>query len=510
MQRAALPDVLLAELIGYAREDKLWEDAPPGGALSTTIARVNDVLRRIDAELVRDQQSQQADAETTMPAKLQALSAWLEVSCQADVSGYAFAANSAGDNKGNGVVAQRDIAQADKTFMKIPRKALLSAKFGLAEVPALRPLLAQLADNTVLELAVVVAYHKVNAQTSFFTPYLAVLPEEYAIPLYWDADIYTLLHGTPTAERAAKSLRAAVALYYRTLTTVHKLAPPGLPARSFTWRLFRWALAAVLTRQNNVPAPGPVPGSYVEVQALVPGWDMMNHETGEMLTAFDLESDCLVYEAMRPFPQGGEVSMCYGQRQNELFVLYSGFCLAYSPFDWFELPMRLQADAILRVREGLVRAAAQAEALSQAGTDGQAAAGISLQGAGLVMVPVGRTQPALLHPLAWLVAAASAVDKDEAAALLRSRLTSYADILAADMLSAATLGRVHEALRRALGDYLRPLEGALAAVCAAREGAAAGGVQVQSVRAAMLEACHNLLTGHIHIVREALDVIPAL
>lgn len=509
-----LPEAFIRELFQFGKDDAFWDDSSVDeGNLPSTVLRVHEVLRCIDAELQGAAGGEEvtvfpnivAAKTTTADERLQNLSAWLADSCQADVTSYKFAASLENSSRGNGVVAQRDIAK-DEIFMEIPRKALFSAKFGLAMVPALTPLLAQLEDNPVLELAVLVAYHKVNETASFFAPYLAVLPDEYALPLYWDADLYGILHGTPTAERAAKSLRAAITLYCRSLTMLHRIPVPSLPPQRFTWNVFRWALAVVLTRQNNVPCPvAEVPGSFKEVQALIPGWDMMNHEPGEMTTGFDVGLDVLTYPAMRAFPVGSEVSMCYGMRQNELFVNYSGFCVPDSPFDWFELPMQLQQDGILKIREGLVRAATSAPGPDQGA--------VALEGAGLVMVPVRRDQAGLLHPLAWYCAVASAVDKAEAAAVMRSRFTSYDDLLAAGLLSEATVERVHETLRGALRDYLRPLEVSLAAMAGAALQPSGQGIEgrkmLPGVRAATIDACKNLMCGHIDMIQKALEKLRA-
>jgi hypothetical protein len=54
---------------------------------------------------------------------------------------------------------------------------------------------------------------------------------------------------------------------------------PNLNPLAFSYQDFIWAIAAVATRQNNVPSmfsPG------VTVLALIPAWDMSNHAEGQV------------------------------------------------------------------------------------------------------------------------------------------------------------------------------------------------------------------------------------
>ena len=117
-----------------------------------------------------------------------------------------------------------------------------------------------------------------------------------------------------------------------------------------SWDVFRWGLSVVLTRQNYIPF---LDSEGVESTAhvLVPVWDFMNHEEGELTTSFNPESDCLEYYAMKPFVEGDEVTMCYGHRSQEQLLLYSGFVTeSASEYDSIKLRLVVPRDELFKVR----------------------------------------------------------------------------------------------------------------------------------------------------------------
>lgn len=84
----------------------------------------------------------------------------------------------------------------------------------------------------------------------------------------------------------------------------------GFPAGKFTYADYRWAVSTVMTRQNKVPIfgpEGPAAGPPTWALALVPFWDMINHERGKMTTGHDTDSKRLVCHAGRQFRAGEQV-----------------------------------------------------------------------------------------------------------------------------------------------------------------------------------------------------------
>jgi hypothetical protein len=146
------------------------------------------------------------------------------------------------------------------------------------------------------------------------------------------------------------------------IASVRAAARDALPLDLFTWETFQWAMAVVLTRQNRLPTR---PGNAAEGElALMPVFDMINHEAGEITTDFlwgagadvaaeesvasaegkaaganhdGSESACatpsepdagegfLVMYAKRPFKSGEQLRMSYGPRSSADFLQASGF-----------------------------------------------------------------------------------------------------------------------------------------------------------------------------------------
>jgi len=121
-----------------------------------------------------------------------------------------------------------------------------------------------------------------------------------------------------------------------------------VPLSEFTWPLWRWATAAVVSRQNAVPLPGdgeeglsaaaapppPPPGSGAApppppqprtVLALVPVWDLCNHASGECTSVFDVASRSIELRTMAAVGPGDQVRIYYGERPSSELVIYQGF-----------------------------------------------------------------------------------------------------------------------------------------------------------------------------------------
>eukprot|EP00939_MAST-03C_sp_MAST-3C-sp1_P004590 g4590.t1 len=117
------------------------------------------------------------------------------------------------------------------------------------------PLLGKLPS---LLVSVYLAHEKLKGEESFFAPYIATFPSHFTIPLcYENTEEFELLQGTVAHAKAA-SLFLSTARHYCHLWQVLASMPADAPGRlfklsDFTWALFRWSIAVVMTRQNKIP-----------------------------------------------------------------------------------------------------------------------------------------------------------------------------------------------------------------------------------------------------------------
>jgi hypothetical protein len=119
-----------------------------------------------------------------------------------------------------------------------------------------------------------------------------------------------------------------------------------------------------MTRQNLVP----------DGYALIPFWDMANHEPGgEVTTFYEVAHHSLACHAKRAFGAEQQVFIHYGRRPSADFLLYSGFVPRDNPDDALRLPLALSAgDALYgqkaRVLQALGIAAGSGSGLGGART----------------------------------------------------------------------------------------------------------------------------------------------
>jgi hypothetical protein len=184
---------------------------------------------------------------------------------------------------------------------------------------------------------------------SFYKPYIDILPSEFGIPLYFTLEEFAALRGSPLQSQAILMLRAHTVRYMELRAIIEldtERVQSVLPLDKFTYQLYRWAVAVVKTRQNEIPACSPdepaapatevteatasaeaSSGSSRTALSLIPMWDMCNHSTtgGQITTFFNAQLLELEFSAMTGFQEGEQIRMCYGPRPNTELLMYSGF-----------------------------------------------------------------------------------------------------------------------------------------------------------------------------------------
>jgi len=241
--------------------------------------------------------------------------------------------------EGCGVVAKKDF-QKDEPFLQVPRKLMFTCQ--MMQETVLGRLIKSdsfLSQSPSLCLALHLLCEKHN-HSSFWTPYIRTLPKTYGTCLYFKLEELEGLRGSPTFTSAIKVI-ATVVLQYTYIHDVFQIRKDIMHINSFTWEEFTWAMSAVGSRQNQVPLRGPnAPPEY----ALIPAWDMCNHDHGDLQTFYDVSSDSTESHAMRPFKKGEQIYIFYGSRPNSDFLLHSGFVFEKNHFDTLTVRLKLTPD----------------------------------------------------------------------------------------------------------------------------------------------------------------------
>eukprot|EP00051_Salpingoeca_urceolata_P024495 m.431194 g.431194 ORF g.431194 m.431194 type:complete len:292 (-) comp20242_c3_seq8:296-1171(-) len=154
------------------------------------------------------------------------------------------------------------------------------------------------------------------------------------------------------------TMRVNLAREYTYLYQALKEHTSSLPfdLKQFTFDDYRWASSVVMSRQNLVPVEADQ-GGHVQGHALIPLWDMMNHEDGKLTTSFDTESGTTQYRALRAFSRGEQIMMCYGHRSSCDHVCHSGFMLSGSSTDFMLLKLGVgKSDPLFSAKSSLLQA----------------------------------------------------------------------------------------------------------------------------------------------------------
>lgn len=276
-----------------------------------------------------------APPSVSFEARFESFLSWLrENGCYASKVRLA-----SGLTEGNGVVATQEVAEGE-LIVKIPQKLMITAQSAL-EVPAISQLLQS--DQLVksmpnLLVALQLLYERHTQKTSFWAPYLRVLPQTYQTIFYMDIDDLAALRGSPTF-LASLRIITTNALQYAHLAKLIKDSEVW-PKKVLTYGDWIWAMSALSSRQNPVPIDGKT------TLGLIPFFDMFNHTvTGKITSFFNSEDRTLECHAPKSYQPGEQVQIFYGDRPNSDFFLFSGFVIDDNPHDFFKIQLVLSSQS---------------------------------------------------------------------------------------------------------------------------------------------------------------------
>lgn len=250
-----------------------------------------------------------------------------------------------------GLIAEEPIEESSQ-FLGVPAKLMMSliSAGGSRLGPLLRddPIMKGMPN---VALALFLILELCSGQASFWHPYISILPGSFNTVLYFSIEELEVLSGSVVLDEALK-LRRSIArqyAYFHKIFRTHPLAK-SLPYKDcFTYDLYRWAVSAVMTRQNLVPC-----ADVGDVTALVPLWDMCNHSDGKVLTDYDSSASILRCYAMRDFTKGEQVTIFYGKRSNAEFFIHNGFVFEDNRYDAVDIKLGISKnDPLLAVKSKL-------------------------------------------------------------------------------------------------------------------------------------------------------------
>lgn len=267
--------------------------------------------------------------------------------------------------EGNGLVAERSINE-DELFLSIPYDIVLGSSMTLGPQMTAReqaawkqleadPLLAQF-PSCILALRLLAEASKPAAEPSFFQSYLGILPTSFDIPLFYEPADFAAIENSALFSSAVRLVYNSIKQFCYLERQLSRWKDAPIPSAKFTIGNYFWALGVVLTRQNEVV----VQQNVKPALALIPGWDLCNHEQGtkKITTYSDPQARTVACHSMRHFQPNEQVKMFYGQRSNADFLLYSGFVAQDNAFDCVQVPLAMDStaasDPLMKIRRMLI------------------------------------------------------------------------------------------------------------------------------------------------------------
>jgi histone-lysine N-methyltransferase SETD3 len=205
-----------------------------------------------------------------------------------------------------------------------------------------------------IRLTFALIIEKLNSQSKW-KPYLDILPEKFRTVLYFTPAEMKELQGTMALTQALKQVKF-IATQYAFLYKYLMVAIENHPVveelqNSFTYEFYRWAVSVITTRQNIIPQDD---GTRESV--LIPLWDMANHVNGIINTQYNDETRQIESFCLNDFDAGQQVTMAYGNRSNEQFLIHNGF--VYSENENKDLNIKLslsKSDQLFNDRSELLK-----------------------------------------------------------------------------------------------------------------------------------------------------------
>eukprot|EP00041_Stephanoeca_diplocostata_P029746 m.886023 g.886023 ORF g.886023 m.886023 type:complete len:553 (+) comp23623_c1_seq8:168-1826(+) len=264
---------------------------------------------------------------------------------------------------GNGLRATKKVNK-DGHLLTIPLKLMMSTdtaeRSRIADIMKTDKLVSGM-QNVALALHLLSELGQ--GDKSFWAPYISTLPATYSTPLYYSMEELKVLQASAVYDQIAGLYRNVVRQYaylYKALKDKEMQKALGLAsAMEFTFEDYRWAVSAVMTRQNRIPinGAGADGGGPTFALALIPLWDMINHDNGYVTSRHDPAAQQTECSAMADVEAGEQIFMFYGERPNAELLVYSGFVMQDNPHDYMVIKLGIgKNDPLAALKQQLLGA----------------------------------------------------------------------------------------------------------------------------------------------------------
>lgn len=234
-----------------------------------------------------------------------------------------------------GAQALADIA-SEEHMLEIPIKLMMSPPNAFADAtigPILRAHEDSLRGDLLLSLYIMFEMSK--GSSSFYYPYLQVLPEPGSVS-QWTSSQMQELQNEDLLLKAKNRLTMLRNSYNRAILPLCQRYPVQLPAEAFSYNLFLFAWYSVQARAF---------GRRLPWTAMVPFADCLNHSNLQTKYDYNVENNGifrLFPSGSNCYPKGCEVFNSYGRRHNDNLLLDYGFAMLDNEWDQVDILLALE------------------------------------------------------------------------------------------------------------------------------------------------------------------------
>lgn len=234
-----------------------------------------------------------------------------------------------------GAQALEDIA-SEEHMLEIPIKLMMSPPTAFAD-STIGPILRAHEDSLRgdLLLSLYIMFEMSKGSSSFYYPYLQILPEPGSVSQWTSAQMQEL-QNEDLLLKAKNRLTTLRNSYNRAILPLCQRYPLQLPAEAFSYNLFLFAWYSVQARAF---------GRRLPWTAMVPFADCLNHSNLQTKYDYNVGNNGLFRlfpSGSNCYPKGCEVFNSYGRRHNDNLLLDYGFAMLDNEWDQVDILLALE------------------------------------------------------------------------------------------------------------------------------------------------------------------------
>ncbi|KAJ2456090.1 hypothetical protein EV183_000433 [Coemansia sp. RSA 2336] len=247
--------------------------------------------------------------------------------------------------KGNGIYATAAISK-DEQYIQLPHHLMITSRV-CRDALSTDSWTPKIEGDALLHVFLI--YQRFVAEkSSFWRPFIDVLPTEFQTPLVFADSELELLKNT-NIPSAAKEQRDSLRKTYQEI--LEDVPETVVPRDVLTFENYMWAAMIMMSRTFT----GKLLAQKDEndTRIMLPFVDMLNHDVQAKVEFTDTESTLDVATCV-DIGQGDEVCYSYGPKGNDELLLGYGFIIPNNPYNRYTLRLNYAQDPLVAEKQELL------------------------------------------------------------------------------------------------------------------------------------------------------------